>query len=135
MYDFNQGFVDREDIETVDDYIWAAVQEHYFDPPAWSPTYWGAITLYEKGMFGRILSGLERVDWERIEHAVTGDCSHCGAPDVGGAGPEYRGCYELPDGEEVYVTAETVFCDGCLEKYIHDLTTYGEIQPTISGWA
>lgn len=134
-YTFSQIAVDAPDVETLDDYIWYELEEHHFDPPNWWPTIAGAIHLYRNGMFGEVLSSLERMDLETAEKSVSGNCFNCGKEGVGAVSPEFRGCYETPDGEELFVTVRDTACDACIEKFINDLTTYGEIQPTLEGYA
>jgi len=135
MYDFSQPTVDAEDIETVTDYIWAELREHYFDRPQWWPTYYGAVHLYEDGMFGSILSDLDRVDFDRVEAHLSGDCRRCGAADTGSVAREYRAMYEKPGGESFAVSGGAIFCDECIEVIIHELTTYGEAQPRLGQFA
>ena len=88
--------------------------------------------LYRKGLFGVLLSSLEREPtrgtWEAAKHA---DCQRCGKPDVGIVG--LLNAVRGPEGETHGVDQHAILCDTCLDAVLDDYREHGEIQPTVRG--
>lgn len=124
-----------DECDSFEEYAWRKVFEGSIHWPYF--TEYRAVRLGEDGMFGIVLDELDRVGRERdhLEEYLHGACEVCGEDDVGSIPRDLRDRYEKPDGEAFYLNSRTVACRECAERVIHDLTTYGEPQPTLTNYA
>lgn len=89
-------------------------------------------TLYEEGVFGRLLKLVDKQpSREKWYHMKDADCIRCGKPDVGILGVMMA--TETPSGEIVVIDQHSELCPDCADHVEQNLREHGQPQPTIRG--